>query len=220
MLDFKREIGYSVLISLILNVGHIFQFKIYDGTPKITVTVQNVSNTKIVQAKFSDTYPGINSEDLTFAIYSLLYFIGNYLVFLFVNTTIEVIIVRKLHQELLEKRRKMTQNGAQLSMATKRKLEKDSKKEQRAILMVVMNSLINFFLRLSEIFIFLSSSKNTSSDNVVFEFFDSIPEFKYAIVDLSYLTFITTFSTNVYMYYLFNTNFKQAFKLWSNVKKK
>jgi hypothetical protein len=98
-----------------------------------------------------------------------------------------------------------------LNARTKRKLELDGKKEQCAITMVVSNSLINFLLRFPEIFIFLCNDNFLYPNNVIFTFFDSIARLSDCLIDLSYLTYILTFSSNVLIYYLFNQKFKQAF---------
>ncbi len=104
----------------------------------------------------------------------------------------------------------------------KKKLEQDSKRELRAIVMVISNSLLNFCLRLPEILVFISSltfyfieSEDVDTQN------NQSANFNSQLVDISYLTFILTFSTNVAIFFfLFNTKLKQAFKLWSNVKEK
>ncbi len=49
---------------------------------------------------------------------------------------------------------------------------------------------------------------------------NQIANFDSLLFDFSYLAFILTFTTNVGMYYLFKTKFKQEFQLWSNVKEK
>jgi hypothetical protein len=128
-----------------------------------------------------------------------------------------------------------------VSMRTRRTLDQDSKKELRAIVMVISNSVLNFLLRFPEILVFISSMSNyfkgliLSTNNIAdystttnhiyngdnnSSFSSDVAYFNSLLVDVSNLTFILTFSTNVTMFFLFNTKFKQAFKLWSNVKKK
>jgi hypothetical protein len=107
-------------------------------------------------------------------IWKLIYFLVNFFIFLLLNIRIEVIIVRRLHKELADKRTRaghmtnsINSNG-NLSMRAKRKLEMDGKKEQKAITMVVSNSLINFILRFSEIFLFLINDTVLFPDNTVY----------------------------------------------------
>jgi hypothetical protein len=58
---------------------------------------------------------------------------------------VEIVIVFKFHKELREKRRKMQEmTSQQIDERAKLKLEEDAKKEQRAIKMLVFNSLVNF----------------------------------------------------------------------------
>jgi hypothetical protein len=151
--EIKRLIIISILLSLILNIGHIFQYQI-SGYNAIS---DPFYNSNYLYTDFY-SYPFIASGAFNFfSIYSILYLIVNFFVFLILNTTVEIVIVRKLQKELLEKRKRLEQLN-QMDMGTRKKLEMYSKKELRAIVMVIMNSLINFFLRLPEILVFISSS--------------------------------------------------------------
>jgi hypothetical protein len=101
-----------------------------------------------------------------------------------------------------------------------KKIEKDAKKETRAIIMVVTNSCVNFFLRLPEILAFFASknslltsfifTEDLSSNSVIFDDLTSM------ILSTSYFLFIATFTTNVVIYYLFNQKFKQLFVFWTS----
>jgi hypothetical protein len=99
---------------------------------------------------------------------------------------------------MLEKRKRAEHTGAPIKMLTRK---------------LVANSVVNFFLRLPEIFIFLSASVK------IILLYNCPQSWESFILDIFYFSYILTFSTNVAMYYLFNTKFKQAFAFWSNVKK-
>ncbi len=203
------------MFSLILNIGNTFQFKIS--------CFNIISNPQYIYKLDSYSYPSI-INNISFSVYSFLYFVVNFILFLVFNTTVAVILVRKVQKELSDKRKRLEQINQIVNMRTRRKLEMDSKKDLRAIVMVIANSLVNFFLRLPEILIFISSTAYDFKTHIKYNFTYYVqPEVKKVesfLVDVAYLTFICTFSTNVAMFYLFNTKFKQSFKLWSNVKEK
>jgi hypothetical protein len=85
------------------------------------------------------------------------------------NTFVEVVLVRKLHTELVDKKARLekltantreTSSAQPMSFRKKRKLDIEERTEQRAIIMVVINALLNFFLRLPELFVIFSFSYN------------------------------------------------------------
>jgi hypothetical protein len=212
--ELKRVVYFSLFISLVLNIGHVFQYE--------NNRLDSNFNSHYDTTSPDITYPVLNKESSFFPIYSILYFVLNYLLVIILNTLVEVIIVIKLHKELQEKRKRAEQRSNQIDARTRRNLEMDHKKEQRAIIMVVVNGLVNFLLRLPEIFIFLTTGDLifTTDFNDIEFYIAKFNSFDSLFVDVSYLTFILTFTTNVLIYYLFNTKFKQAFKVFSNVKKK
>jgi hypothetical protein len=168
------------------------------------------------------SYQVIVTDSDVFSIYSISYFCLNYLFFLLLNTILEVVIVRRLHTESAEKNNRLEEMN-QMDARTRRKLEMDSKKELRSIVMVVVNSLTNFFLRLPEMLVFISSQKDVLGSFSGINFFwqsnsDDLSNLKSFLVDVSYFTFIHSLTTNGCMYYLFNTKFKQKSQWWSNVK--
>jgi hypothetical protein len=86
--------------------------------------------------------------------------------------------------------------------SSRRNLEKDNKTEKKAVTMVVVNSLINFVLRLPEIFTFMTLSIDSlksltfDKDSSVFietNFLGSL------LLDLSYFMFILTFSIQIFL---------------------
>ncbi len=142
----------------------------------------------------------------------MVYFV-NFFVFLVINTGIQIATVWKLQKELEEKRAKAAEMNKSLDELTKNKrLEEDNKKEKRTIIMVILNSFINFILRFPEAFILIASSEETVPRNPLQVFFHFIGNFIDGVVDFSYLTYILTFSTNILIYYKFNKKFRDSFK--------
>ncbi len=139
-LELKNIVTFAVIFSSALNIGHIFQYRINNG-----LTLDNSMEVYAQYPLFLLTY-----SDLLAAIF-VAYFAIKYALFFLVNTFVEIVIVRKFQVELREKRRKMEQMG-RVDQAARKKLDEDSVKERRAITMVVLNSLVNFSLRFSEIF--------------------------------------------------------------------
>jgi hypothetical protein len=216
----KKSVPFTILFSLLINIGHIFQYRINYGWGPV--------NDNYINYQMKDFYPAIVSDNVSLGAYILVYFILNFGVFFLVNTWIEVRLVRKLHDELTIKRKKIAEeieltnlnNSAHSTVvnriikAKQKKIEQDNKKEQRAIIMVISNSVINFILRLPEIFVFISSSNSLFPSNSLYSFFNSLYDFTSMMVSFSYFAYILTFITNVFIYYLFNTKFKQLFIFW------
>jgi hypothetical protein len=229
--NFKKVVFVTVIFSLLLNVGHCFQYRINQGWG-VLVSEGHITLTY-------DIYPSIVNQNSAFNVYTIVYFVINFAVFFVLNTIVEASLVRNLHTEIRDKRVK-ADNEIQLSQsrnssgsevinkvnsAKKKKIEQDAKKETRAIVMVITNSGLNFFLRLPEIFVFFSSNfaylDNSLSglhDSVVFEPV-IINDFDNIMVSVSYFLYILTFTANVAVYWMFNPKFKQHFSLWkSNVR--
>jgi hypothetical protein len=220
-LEFKWFILGAFLISAVINIGHGFEYHVkketlvipndgdrdrltYDGS---TIYLYNV----VFSKDYIDQYPSVNS-DLSFFVYSIVYFVFNVLLFFIVNTLIEVKILKCMHKELVEKRERMARMSASKSTALDKNKntsveEEDDKKERRVIIMVTVNSLINFFLRIPDFLIFLENSSQTAAD-----YYNSIyPGLASLLLDVSYLAYILTFSFNVLIFYKFNLKFKEAF---------
>jgi hypothetical protein len=104
--------------------------------------------------------------------------------------------------------------------AKQKKIEQDAKKETRAIVMVVLNSCFNFWLRLPEIFVFIVSSNSIFQSYEFSLLLNKIPDLSNIMVSVSFLAYILTFSTNVLIYYFFNTKFKQLFAFSKSYVKK
>jgi Fe2+ transport system protein B len=152
--------------------------------------------------------------------------------FFILNTAVEVALVRKLHAALKEKKRRVEEMEmrshveearvslmARMSFRKLRKQEMEAKSEQRAIIMVIINAFINFFLRLPELFFLFSVSKNFFGDKQLMHVFDTFPALKFFWIDLAYFCYILTFATNFLIYYLFNQKFKLTFSERSRIKR-
>jgi hypothetical protein len=209
-LEFARIVKLAIGFSFLFNIGHIFQNffnngRVYDwDTPDYMELYQ--------------TFPQINENSNSVFYYLLVYFILNYLLFFVVNTLIEIVLLRKLHRELVVKSRRLTDMematralNARTTFRRRRKQDIEKKAEQRAIAMVVINALLNFFLRLPELFFLFSISKKIFNVNFLEEYFLAFPSLKFLWSDLTYLFYILTFTTNFFIYYLFNQKFKRTF---------
>jgi hypothetical protein len=135
-----------LLFSLAMNIGHIFQFQINFGTESSS------------GGKDQYLYPLVNDNydltSLSFNHYALAYFLINYVFFLVLNTGIEAALVRKLFQELQEKKRKLAAMASNSQNLLLVKINEIDQKERRAIFMVISNSCINLVLRFSDIFVY------------------------------------------------------------------
>jgi hypothetical protein len=81
------------------------------------------------------TYPIIENNSAALLIYLLVYFIFNFLVFFIVNTFVEVVLVRKLHEELAEKKTRleqMTGNSTNAPLSFRKKEEVGYRGQDRA----------------------------------------------------------------------------------------
>jgi hypothetical protein len=148
----------------------------------------------------------------------------NFLAFFIVSTAVDVTILRKLHAELEDKKKKTEGMKArvsadQISFRKRRRQEIEDESEQRAVLMVIVNAFVTFFFRIPELLVVFSVSNNLfGTNNVVFGFFCSFPTLEEFADDLYYLTYILTL--NFLIYYLFNMKFKETFSEWRNVRKR
>jgi hypothetical protein len=227
-LNLKLVVVLTVAFSVLMNIGHAFQYRINWGW----------SNEIFEHKLVSYLYPSIVIFNSAFQVYAVVYFFINCILFLAVNTGIEFCLLRNLRKEIGDKRTKLEKeiqesesknaSGSQLInkviKAKQKKIEQDSKKERRATVMVIINSGLNFVLRFPEIFIFVSSNSNLivafTTTLIFYEntFFSNLSSI---MVNLSYLFYILTFTTNAIIYCVFNPNFKKHYILWEyNVKSK
>jgi hypothetical protein len=231
--NLKWVVGLTVAFSGLINIGHIFQYQLNGGYYHVFLAKGGDGNIFIIY----NSYPLINETLLSnrLYIYFLIYFLLNYVVFGIVSTGVEVTLVRKLHKELCDKKirlEKMNQTDNLSSLAKKadtpvlsfrkrRKQEIEDRTEQRAVIMVIMNALINIFFRLPEIFLTVTVFDRIFIQNFFIRFFlDTFPSLQDFTTDLTYFCFILTLSTNFFIYYLFNLKFKQTFSSWTHTKKR
>jgi hypothetical protein len=228
-LDFKKVAVVTIIFSLFMNIGHVFQFRLNFGWGDLIAGIDSITY---------DLYPSIVVYNLAFNVYSIVYFIINFILFFIFNTVVEACLVHRIRQEIAEKRHKTMEeiklseshNASHSAVVNKvlkakqHKIEQDAKKEIRALVMVIANSFVNFVLRSPEILVFLSSnssffqylmfgSRNVRFANVLDHLMSNVSN---TMVSLSYLLYIFTFTTNVVIYYLFNSKFKHLFIFWPN----
>jgi hypothetical protein len=233
-LEFKWVIRGSFLFSALINIGHGWEYEpmadvlfsplIDNGLLyRLSDIDKNIyaDNTDIYySANFRSYYDyPVPNNGVFFFVYSIFYFFLNFVVLFVLNTSIEVKIVRRMHKEMKEKRERMAlMSGAAASTlhsasADNKKADEDAKKERRVIKMVVLNGIFNFLLRSPELLVWLqySTIRNLIAHGQTWERTTMyIPGFTNLIVDLSYLTYILTFSSNFLIFYKFNTKFKEA----------
>jgi hypothetical protein len=211
--DIKLVIRGSLLFSAIFNIGHGFEYKIND-----IADILNDINSETYDLAYM--YP-IVSQDLAYFSYSVIYFMVNVVGFVALNTAVEIKIILRMKKELREKRarlakmREKSNSSAGDTEACKKKEEEDDKKERRVITMVVLNSILNFLLRFPELFVWLESNYHN--------WFDlagriSLDGWFSLLSDLSYLTYILTFSTNFVIFYNFNSVLKESINFRSMLK--
>jgi hypothetical protein len=157
-LNFKLVVFLTVSFSLLINIGHSFQYRIINMQSKV-LSYHDVS---------LDIYPSIVSQNVAFQWYSIIYFVINFALFLVINTCVEVSLLYKLQKEIVDKRTKAeaeillsrSRNTSESGVINKiirwkqKKIEQDAKKNTRVIVMVLTNSCLNFILRFPEIFVF------------------------------------------------------------------
>jgi hypothetical protein len=163
-LNFKLVVLFTVLFSLLMNIGHVFQYRINYGWSDLIIE----SHTTGI------FYPSIVVSNMAFNDYTMVYFILNFVVFFLVNTWVELSLLQNLRKEIKSKNVKLSneikesrsKNVSRLEVIDKmnrlkqKKIDLDKKKETRATVMVVTNSGLNIFLRFPEVLILLSSNYN------------------------------------------------------------
>ncbi len=205
--------------SLALNIGYIFQFRANNG------------NDFYMRGQFLfhsyDFYPSIEEGNKSFTTFLImLYMIVNYFLFLIINTSIELVIVYKLRKEIRDKKERFANmttgvsGNSNLSFRQRRKAEADDKKERRAITMVLVNGLVNLFLRFPEFFTFFNNwNMLFEASYLYFWLCEKARVCKY-LMEVANFAYLLTFSTNCVIYYLFNAKFRQTFQAFTRVKRK
>jgi hypothetical protein len=194
-------IAVTVFTSLLASVAHAFQYELRNSD--FYRYFDSISYMYLYPS-----YPAIVFTSTTLYYYLLVYFIFNFLVFFVVNTSVEVILVRKLHKELADKKKRLekleTANTRAISLTEsmsfrkKRKLDIEDRAEQRAISMVVINALLNFFLRLPELFVLFTLSYKIFNYSFLNSFIETFANIR------TFTTDITYFFLHYYVYYQFS----------------
>jgi hypothetical protein len=225
--DIKKVLVVSICTSLAINTGHIFQFALNNGKEYKS----NMAITLNYNYYYTyDTYPTLNRFDAfssrAVSWYLLAYFLVNFVLFFVINTSVEVILVMKLHKEMEQKKKKnltfkrdksvKAATTTLISFRKKRKQDIEEGAERRAIVMVAVNAVLNFVLRLPELFSVFSISNSL----VGWAFIDAFPTIPILMTDIAYFLYILTFTTTFLIYYLFNLKFKQSFAEYTHAKKR
>jgi hypothetical protein len=239
--NLKLIILGSLLISALINIGHGWEYQaVKDTVAKNSVLDKDYRN--LNGESYSD-YPQAN-QDTPYFVYSIVYFIINFGAFFILNTGIEVKIVRRMHKELKEKRERLAQMHASNLLPSnpveasihestnedKKKETEDGKKERRVIKMVILNGVLNFFLRAPDMLFWLENKitwsillvhiNDITDFNSDYILNNAAPGMLSLIADIGYLTYILTFSTNFLVFYKFNKNFKEAVIFIPDLKRK
>jgi hypothetical protein len=225
-LDFKWVVRGSFLFGLLINIGHGWEYQPVERLANFDSNNLDSLYLSINGLSYSD-YQQAN-QGTHYFVYSIVYFIINFGGFFFLNTGIEIKIVRRMHKELKEKRKRIAKmNSVNCSKTTsvhreigisefqnedKKRETDDAKKERRVIKMVILNGIFNFILRAPDMLFWLENYMTWS----VFNYQDTNALVKYVtpgilnfIADIGYLTYILTFSTNFLIFYKFNKNFNK-----------
>jgi hypothetical protein len=223
-LEFKWVIRVSILFSVLINIGHGWQYQAVEQNIKFSEFAVDFRFYNYLNGNSYSDYPSANQETSYF-IYSIVYFCINFGVFFILNTGMEVNIVRHMHKELKEKRKRLakmnfyksavqtgsvgTETKLKTDLEDKKREEEDNEKKRMVIIMVILNGILNFILRAPEMFFWIENYKSWQvlfGTDVNFSF----PGFLNLLADVSYLAYILTFSSNFYIFYKFNKNFKEA----------
>jgi hypothetical protein len=225
-LEFKWVVRGCILFSALINIGHGWQYQAFEEVIT-SQSSQTFSYQHMNGYSYSD-YPSAN-QGTSYFTYSIVYFCINFGVFFILNTSLEVKIVRRMQKELKEKRERLAKmnypksavqiglDGAETQsktdLADKKKKEEDNEKERKVIKMVVLNGIFNLILRAPEMLFWIENSNSwpilfTISEYCIASF--SFPGFLNLIADIIYLAYILTFSSNFFIFYMFNKKFKEA----------
>ncbi len=135
---------------------------------------------------------------------TVLHDLFSYFLFCLLSTLIDVMTVYKLKQALEEKTRTLG------SSTTREKLDEMRRSEMKSIIMIVLNSLCNFLLRLpelfSQLFFYVFLSQKYTFKRLCYDFHQCL-----STLELANVFFILSLSLNFFFYALFNKNFKVSF---------
>jgi hypothetical protein len=227
-LDFKRLMKISLIISAVLNIGHMWEYEAI--VDKLFMEGSLIDESvKMLSDSYSD-YPFANQGQPYF-IYSCVLFVINFGVFFFLNAGVEVRIVRRMHKELKEKRERLARirgknnaahspsigdaNQQNAEAEIRCQEEEDGRKERQIIKMVLLNGVCNFVLRAPDALFWLENSGNwkliTNTNEVLRDLTQIyVPGLFNLLADIGYFTYILTFSTNFFIFYKFNSKFNEC----------
>jgi hypothetical protein len=222
-LNFKWLMIISVIISSLLNIGHMWEYTAIDDKMFIESDLSYIVY-DMMQDSYSD-YPFAN-QGQSYFIYSCVYFAINFGVLFLLNTGVEVMIVWRMHKELKDKRERRLNvfhllpiedaNQPNAETGIRRQEEEDGRKERQIIKMVLLNGVLNFILRAPDALFWLENSANWSLILTnSFESFNNltqtfVPGLFNLLADFGYFTYILTFSTNFFVFYKFNSKFNEC----------
>jgi hypothetical protein len=188
-LEFKWVIRGSFLFSALINIGHGWQYQAVDSQESILSSIYGDIYYKINGYSCSD-YPEGN-QGTPYLIFSIEYFCISFCIFFFLNTGLEVKIVRRMQKELKEKRERLAKMNAEKLASTKnsnesgieskteieekKREEEDAKKERKVIKMVIINGILNFVFRAPEMVFWLENAKIMVILPVVFSHYAGVP---------------------------------------------
>ncbi len=137
--------------------------------------------------------------------------LANYLLFSFLNLTVEVLIMLRLRQVLNER---MKQSSADPSSRVGQlKLKHNNRSEQKAFMTVIMSGLINFVLRLPEILqpVYLIVQL-FYADTEFYVRYCAMTSVCPLAIDLSSSFFVLTLALNFFVFYRYNIKFNACVK--------
>jgi hypothetical protein len=234
-MDFKWVIRGSFLISVLLTIGHGWEYQAIDDSLFSPLNSNFYTWFDGLLSTSGDAvfvnYP-IPNFSQAFYVYTVVYFVINFLLFFVLNTLIEVMLVVRMRKEMRDKRKRLAtmqhapNNVSQTIIRSnqedkkKKQEEEDWKKERRVIIMVVLNGVLNFVLRVPDLLVLLEEhgfwAQLINKAHLQFVSFGIfIPALLDLFVAIGYFTYILTFTTNFLVFYFFNSKFK-AFVVFSS----
>jgi hypothetical protein len=241
-LEFKWVIRGSLLFSVLINIGHGWQYQTGEDIIGFPKSVFTVYYGLINDYAYSD-YPQVNTSTAYF-IYSVVYFCISFGAFFILNTSLEVKIVRNMQKELREKRERLAKMNSSNSAAKtgsvrgdttkseigkqedRKREEEDNKKERKVIKMVVLNGIFNFVFRAPEMLFWIENANSWPILFIVGEHSNSSTDGNFSfpgilnlLADVLYFAYILTFSSNFLIFYKFNNNFGDAVRFFWAEKK-
>jgi hypothetical protein len=233
-LEFKWVMCGSLVFSLLINIGHGWEYQAVVDQAILSNDLTSM-NYLFLNGYSNSDYPEGN-QGQSYFIYSVVYFVINFVFFFVLNTAIEIKIVRRMHKELRQKRKRAAKMGrskptsattasvtntSQSADEYKEKEDEDLMKERRVIKMVIFNGFFNFVLRSPDIMFWVEyhgSWTTVFGGNSVtgqVNFSQYMPGVLSFVADIAYLAYIITFTTNFFIFYKFNSKFKEAVVFWN-----